>query len=389
MGNNWKSRKIGELGKVVTGKTPSTRDLDNFEGNFPFITIPDLNGRVFIDYSDRTLSDVGAGKMKSLLLPQNSVMMSCIATIGKCGITTKPSFTNQQLNSVICGEDINPLFLYYTFTQLGYELEAAGGGGSVYTNVSKTRFSNIEISVPPLAEQRAIAGMLGALDDKIELNRRMNATLEAMARAVFKKLTNDEGGEEKTIGEVVTIAGGSTPSTTNQTFWNNGNIHWATPKDLAPLHSPILLDTNSRITERGLKEISSGLLTEGTVLFSSRAPIGYLAISQIPVAINQGFIAIKCTQEMPNYFIVNWIKENMDEIIGRANGTTFLEISKSNFKPMTITVPPFEKMKTYTEVVEPMYQKIVANLKESRTLASLRDSLLPRLMSGEVRVKET
>ncbi|HCR70457.1 MAG TPA: restriction endonuclease subunit S, partial [Anaerolineae bacterium] len=133
--------------------------------------------------------------------------------------------------------------------------------------------------------------------------------------------------------------------------------------------------------------ISSGLLPVGTVLLSSRAPIGYLAITQIPTAINQGFIAIKCTDEVPNYFILNWLKNNMEEIIGRANGTTFLEISKSNFRPMPIFIPSPEKMKEFVNTIEPLYQKIVANLKESRTLASLRDSLLPKLMRGEVRVE--
>jgi type I restriction enzyme, S subunit len=126
----------------------------------------------------------------------------------------------------------------------------------------------------------------------------------------------------------------------------------------------------------------------GTVLLSSRAPIGYLAINQIPTAINQGFIAIKCTEEAPNYFILNWLKDSMEEIIGRANGTTFLEISKSNFRPMPIFIPSGDAMKEFVKTVEPLYQKIVANLKESRTLASLRDSLLPKLMRGEVRVKE-
>jgi type I restriction enzyme S subunit len=247
----------------------------------------------------------------------------------------------------------------------------------------------IQQELPDEHEQRAIAGILGALDDKIELNRRMNRTLEEMARAVYKKLMKDKQERETTVGEAVTVVGGSTPSTANSAFWDGGDIHWATPKDLASLQSPILLDTKSRITELGLQEISSGLLPSGTILLSSRAPIGYLAITQIATAINQGFIAIKCTEEAPNYFILNWLRDNMEEIIGRANGTTFLEISKSNFRPMSISIPAPEKMKSFVETVNPLYKKIVTNLKESRTLASLRDALLPKLMSGEVRVKDS
>jgi type I restriction enzyme S subunit len=263
--------------------------------------------------------------------------------------------------------------------------------GSTIPKLTQDNLNRIPIYAPTLLEQRAIAGILGALDNKIEVNRRMNVTLETMARAVYQEMMNDEGGringgKEVTIGEVVTIAGGSTPSTTNPAFWNDGDIHWATPKDLAPLQSPFLLETNSWITELGLQDISSGLLPIGTVLLSSRAPIGYLAITQIPTAINQGFIAIKCTEEVPNYFVLNWLKENMEEIIGRANGTTFLEISKSNFRPMKMFLPLPERMKEFFETVQPLYQKVVANLKESRTLAGLRDSLLSKLMKGDIRI---
>jgi type I restriction enzyme S subunit len=202
-------------------------------------------------------------------------------------------------------------------------------------------------------------------------------------------IDNPEGAgwEEKPIGDIVTILGGSTPSTANIDFWEGGSIHWATPKDLASLQSPILLDTNNTITELGLKQISSGLLPVGTVLLSSRAPIGYMVITQIPVAINQGFIGIKCTESMPNYYILNWLKFNLEEIIGRANGTTFLEISKSNFRPMLLKIPPTELMETFVSVVEPLYKKMTTNLIESSTLAELRDTLLPKLMSGQVRVK--
>ncbi|MDZ7337192.1 MAG: restriction endonuclease subunit S [candidate division KSB1 bacterium] len=187
MAREWVRRKIGSLGRVVTGKTPPTADASNFNGPYPFITIPDLNGRVFIDRTGRTLSEHGARLLRSSILPAGAVMMSCIATVGRCGITTSPSFTNQQINSVIPTEEIDSRFLYYVFTQLGHELESAGGGGSVYTNVSKKRFSDIEVVIPEdIGEQRAIAHILGTLDDKIELNRRMSETLEQMARAIFK-----------------------------------------------------------------------------------------------------------------------------------------------------------------------------------------------------------
>ncbi len=280
---------------------------------------------------------------------------------------------------------VDPFFLYYILVNKRPEIQDIAGG-TTQQNLLLKDLREIDIPLPSLLEQRTIASILSSFDDKIELNRRTNATVEDITHLHFQKFIQEEVGKETTIGEAVTVVGGSTPSTSNPAFWVGGNIHWTTPKDLASLQSPILLDTDSKITELGLNQISSGLLPIGTVLLSSRAPIGYLAITQIPVAINQGFIAIRCTDEVPNYFILNWLKAHMEEIIGRANGTTFLEISKSNFRPMKIILPAPENMKAFVAIVEPLYKKIVSNLRVNRILATLRDALLPRLMRGEVKL---
>jgi type I restriction enzyme S subunit len=358
-------------------------------------------------------------------------MMSCIATVGKCGITTQPSFTNQQINSVIPNDDVDSRFLYYVFTQLGHELESSGSGGSVYTNVSKSRFSNIEVLIPvDLGEQRAIAHILGTLDDKIELNRRLSETLEQMARALFKAWFVDfepvrakmegrwqrgqslpglpahlydlfpdrlveselgeipEGWEVKAIGEMAEVVGGSTPKTNRAEFWEGGTYHWVTPKDLSHLSLPVLLDTERKITDAGLAQISSGLLPQGTVLLSSRAPIGYLAIAEVPVAVNQGFIAMRPRQGVSNLFLLHWARAAHDEIISHANGSTFLEISKASFRPIRLVAPPPAVMLAYDRLSRPLYRRVVENERESHTLAALRDALLPKLIRGEIRVKD-
>jgi type I restriction enzyme S subunit len=119
---------------------------------------------------------------------------------------------------------------------------------------------------------------------------------------------------------------------------------------------------------------------------SSRAPVGYLAIAGIPVAINQGFIAMRCNDRASNYFMLNWCQTNMAEIKSRATGTTFAEISKQNFRPIPVVLPPKQVMEAFTAGVAPLYAKINANLRQSRTLAVLRDTLLPKLASGEQNV---
>ncbi len=288
-----------------------------------------------------------------------------------------------------------------------------------------TRFAEeIEIPLPSFRKQRAIARILGALDDKIELNRRMNETLEAMARALFKswfvdfdpvrakmegrdpglpqpladlfpdRLVDSELGEipdgwdVSRIGDEVDAVGGGTPNTKEPVFWRGGIHNWATPKDLSRLSSPVLLETGRKITDAGVKRISSGLLPVSTVLLSSRAPIGYLAIAETPIAVNQGFIAMVCNKRLPNLFVLYWCHENLDHIKGISGGSTFAEISKKVFRPIPITVPSDEILRAYEHVVGSFYARVVSNTKNVTTLAQTRDLLLPKLVSGDIRLRE-
>ncbi len=277
----------------------------------------------------------------------------------------------------------------------------------------------ISLQLPSIEEQRAIVSVLGALDDKIDLNCQMNETLEAMARAIFKDwfvdfgpvrakaegrppylapdlwalfpdaLDDDDkpvGWHVSAIGDEVRALGGGTPSTTESVYWEDGNHHWVTPKDLSKLNFPVLLNTERKITDTGLSKISSGLLPVGTVLLSSRAPIGYLAIAEVPTAINQGFIAMICNKSLPNLYVLFWCYENLDYIKGISGGSTFAEISKKNFRPIPVLIPDKKIIVAFDKLARPLYRRIVANMQESESLSQLRDILLPKLMSGEIRL---
>ena len=195
------------------------------------------------------------------------------------------------------------------------------------------------------------------------------------------------GWSERAIGDLVEISGGSTPSTTDESLWHPAEHRWATPKDLSNMSDLALFDTGRRISSVGLSKITSGLLPPGTVLLSSRAPIGYLAIAQAPVAINQGFIALKPTTDLGSAYLYLWCKAHMEAILANANGSTFQEISKKNFRPITSPLPrDTALLRAFGELAQPLIDRIVAAASEIRTLAETRDYLLPRLMSGEVRV---
>lgn len=215
--------------------------------------------------------------------------------------------------------------------------------------------------------------------------------LEPELWALFPKRLDEEGKPEgwegSTIGEEVNVIGGSTPSTKDPAFWD-GDISWATPKDLSTLNSPVLLETSRKVTPAGLARISSGLLPTGTVLLSSRAPIGYLAIADVPVAINQGFIAMRCEKRVSNVHAWLWTLANMEPILQNANGSTFQEISKRNFRPLPFIVPAEPIRTVFDATVKPLFERITANEHQVRTLAQTRDLLLPKLMSGELLIQE-
>ena len=262
--------------------------------------------------------------------------------------------------------------------------------GAVQPKLSKANLLSIPITLPKNeTKKKAIASVLSSLDDKIDLLHRQNKTLEAMAETLFRQWfveEADEGWEEGLLHDVISVKGGTTPSTKKLEYWD-GDIYWTSPRDLSNHTSVFLFDTGRKITEKGLAKIGSGLLPIGTVLLSSRAPIGYLAITEILLAINQGYIAIICDKVVSNYFIYLWCKANMEGIKNSGNGSVFQEIAKSVFKEISITIPPSPLLDDFDKAVNPVFSKIKTNQQQIRTLEKLRDTLLPKLMSGEVRVK--
>jgi type I restriction enzyme, S subunit len=296
--------------------------------------------------------------------------------------------------------------------------------GATMPNLNTSILGALPFLLPSLPDQHAIAAVLGALDDKIEQNRRTAQALEKLAQAIFRAWFVDfepvkakaagaasfpsmpqevfdalptrftdseigpvpEGWEVKAIGDVVTTKGGGTPSTNNPEYWD-GEYYWATPKDMSRLSHPVLLDTERRITDAGVESINSGILPVGTVLMSSRAPVGYLAIAGVPTAINQGFIAMVCDGPLPSVYVLNWAFISMETIKAHASGTTFPEISKKSFRPLPIIQPTDDVIVAYQQVAEPLFNLLVACVRESRQLAAMRDYLLPKLLSGAVRVR--
>ena len=316
----------------------------------------------------------------------------------------------------------NPRFAFYLLQTLNL---GAFNSGSAQPSLNRNFIYSIPLKIPGADEQDAIVSMLQVLDDRITLLRETNATLEAIAQALFKSWFVDfdpvrakmagrvpDGMDEATaalfpdaleetelglvpkgwrampVGDAVDTVGGATPDTKNEAFWDPPLHCWTSPKDLSGASAPVLLNTERRISDLGLNRISSGLLPAGSLLMSSRAPIGYLAIAQVPVAINQGYIGILPGGKLSPLFMLFWCRHNMDAIKGRANGSTFMEISKKAFRPIPALVPTSELLERFDEVVGALFARLVENVLQATGLAEVRDTLLPRLISGQLRLPE-
>lgn len=309
----------------------------------------------------------------------------------------------------------------------------ANSVGATMPNLNTAILTALPFVLPPLAQQQAIANILSTLDDKIELNRRSNRTLEQLAQSIFRdwfvdfgpirrrmegsadalvilgglisdptrsagvaalfpdRLGDDglpAGWVKESIGSLADVVGGSTPSTDVGEYWNEGSHAWATPKDLSKLDGLYLFDTERTVSDAGLTKTGSGLSPTGSVLLSSRAPIGYLAIASIPVAVNQGFIVLRPTSAVPTAMAYFWCKTNMELIKANANGSTFQEISKRSFRPLPALKVPSDLLAAFEALAGPIMSLIEQREAENRTLREMRDFLLPLLLSGKVRVAE-
>lgn len=285
----------------------------------------------------------------------------------------------------------NSKYLSYYFRQSSFREHILNiSVGATMPSINTEILSGIRISLPSISKQLSISEVLSCLDDKIDLLNRQNATLEKMAETLFRQWFIEGAKKEWKEGkldDILSIKGGTTPGTSNPKYWN-GSIYWTSPKDITTLNGIYLFDTERKITKLGLSQISSGLLPKGTLLMSSRAPVGTLAFAEVELAINQGYIAILDDKNYPREFLYLWLKVNMNVVHSFSNGSTFMEISKSAFKNLPIAIPPVEIVNSFQWLVKPCFEKIRLNTIQLRTLTQLRDTLLPKLMNGEIEIME-
>ena len=293
----WIECTLDKLGEIVGGATPSTKCEDYYGGSIPWITPKDLSsfkGR-YITSGERNITEKGLASCSAQMMPKDAVLFTSRAPIGYVAIASQSVCTNQGFKSIVVNEKADPLFVYYLLKYNKDAIEAMGSG-TTFKEVSGKTMRAVKVRIPvDVSYQKRIAAVLDSLDTKIENNERINDNLEQQAQSYFQELFVDNADPEWAIGTISdlgTVVGGSTPSKAKPEYYTESGIAWITPKDLSNNKSKFVSHGENDITELGLRNSSASIMPEGTVLFSSRAPIGYIAIAAGEVTTNQGFKSV-------------------------------------------------------------------------------------------------
>ena len=287
---------------------------------------------------------------------------------------------------------VSPKYLYYflknssTVAELQLLAETRSG---TFPQITFSEVANLTIPVPPLAVQEVIVQTMQCLEDKITCNEQINDNLEQQAQSYFQELFVDNADPEWTTGTISdlgTVVGGSTPSKAKPEYYTESGIAWITPKDLSNNKSKFVSHGENDITELGLRNSSASIMPEGTVLFSSRAPIGYIAIAAGEVTTNQGFKSVVPKPEIGTPFVYFFLKNTLPVIEGMASGSTFKEVSGSTMKNVPAVIPDAETLAKFSDFCAPIFAQQRILEEQNQSLATLRDNLLPKLMSGEIDV---
>jgi type I restriction enzyme S subunit len=430
----WPVVRLGDIAlKISSGATP-TGGQDSYlteRSHFALVRSQNVFDRRFDKAGLAFISDEQADRLKGVVLREGDLLLNItgdgITFSRACAVPSEvlPACVNQHVAVVRVDPRVAEpgyVLAYLTHPSVKSYIEAFNAGGSRRA-ITKGHIESFRLALPPLREQRAIAQILDTLDNKIELNRRMSETLEAIARTLFKswfvdfdpvraKAEDRDSGLPKYLADLFTdsfedselgaipkgwrvqpfadaveVIGGGTPKTAVADFWN-GDIPWFSVAD-APRGSDVwVLDTEKKITREGVESSSTRVLPIGTTIISARGTVGRIALVGVPMAMNQSCYALRGKTRAQWPFTYFATRELVARLQQHAHGSVFDTITRDTLGSVSVALPPAALIEGFEASVGPILKRIRAALLASRGLAALRDTLLPKLISGQLRLKD-
>lgn len=385
---DWDIFDIQTVSTVVGGGTPSTANENNFNGSIPWITPRDLSAHLdrYISQGERSITEEGLNSSNAKLLPAQSVLLTTRAPVGYLAIASNEVTTNQGFHSLIPNEKTNSLFLFYLLKN-NIQTLVDNASGSTFQELNGKTLKSLEFAFPKIKEQEKIAEILSSIDDKIELNRKINLNLEKLGSFLFKKWFIDVDNQKiGKVSDLIRVESGF-PFHSSM-FDENGDYKLVTIKNVQDgFFVPECTDSLSEIPA---KVPTHCRLNNGDILLSLTGNVGRVCfVYGENYLLNQrvaNLVPIDENNRAFTYFLFRQ-KDFQNTLIGISRGTAQQNLSPIETKSLEIPIPSQDILDRFADVANPIFQKLVENYNEIKNLSILRDSLLPRLMNGKIRVK--
>lgn len=393
---------LSDLVDVIGGGTPKTTEESYWNGSIPWLSVKDFCGdKKYVYNTEKSITVEGLNNSSTKLLHKDNIIISARGTVGELAMIPYDMVFNQSCFGLIPKGNNDPHFVYYLLKDKVRSLKSQTQG-SVFDTITKATFDRIECADYSEEDQRRIASILSSLDRKIELNNKINADLEEMAQAIFKNWFVDfepfkdgkfvdselgkipEGWKVGRLTDVIKLMPGGTPKTSEPLYWDNGTIPFFSPKDVNGVYC---FATEKHITETGLNKCSSNLYPKDTIFITCRGTVGKVCLAACDMAMNQSNYAIKAIDGYSQYYIFFLVKSVVERLIKKSNGAVFSAITSKDFDE-EILIPSQKAVEDFTNVIDGFFRRIFTIGTENSRLSLLRDTLLPRLMSGELEVPE-
>ena len=388
----WKICKFGNIIELIGGGTPKTSIPEYWNGNIPWISVKDFNNdnkKVYV--TEKTITELGLNKSATKLLQKGDIIISARGTVGEIAVISRPMAFNQSCYGIKAIPNIvQDDFLYYLLKNSIQYLKH-NTHGSVFDTITKETFEKIDILLPPLETQEKIARVLSSLDDKIELNNKINQNLEQQAQAIFKSWFVDFepfGGKMPkdwrigALGEYIKIKRGGSPRPI-QNFITDKGYKWLKISDVTSLQTPFIYDIKESIKESGLNK--TVLLKAGTLVLSNSATPGIPKILGIDSCIHDGWLYFP-ESKFSNEYLYLLFKSIRKNLVSLGNGSVFTNLKTDILRNYQTVLSSESVLKNFDSIVKPIFSNIQNNTLENINLTQLRDTLLPKLMSGEIDV---
>lgn len=385
--SHWRTQPISSFcEKIYSGGTPNTKKTEYWGGNLKWLSSGETRNKYIFD-TEKRITELGAKESSTRLAYSGDVVMASAGqgyTRGQVSMLKTDTFVNQ---SVIVfrtnSKELLSDYLYYNLSNRYDELRALSDSNSIRGSITTKLFNSMEISIPTLDIQKKIVDILRAIDEKIVNNKKINHHLEQMIHLNFSNYFSNKSYEKKALGEICSVTLGGTPSRSKVEYWN-GTIPWINSGEINKFR---IISPSEHITELGLVKSSTKLLPKHTtVLAITGATLGQVSLLEIDSCSNQSVVGVQPSEELPYTFIYPFIVNKIHQLIAKQTGGAQQHINKGNVEELSVPLYTSNTIEEYNSIVEPIFNKISNNCFENERLIMLRDSLLPKLMSGELSV---